>query len=249
MVSRACRGVLESHGGNRMETASPFRYDAIVLGTGQAGKPLAVALAEAGWRTAIVERGPVGGTCINVGCTPTKTVIASARAAHLARRAAEYGVHAGPVGIDLAAVKHRKDSIVERFRSGNEKRLSGTGNLDLIRGSARFSGERTVEVTAADGSKRSLRSDRIFLNVGCRPAFPEVEGLAGVAPLDSTSILDLEEVPEKLAVLGGGYVGVEFGQAFRRFGSEVTIVQRGPAILAREDPEVASAVAEILAED
>jgi pyruvate/2-oxoglutarate dehydrogenase complex dihydrolipoamide dehydrogenase (E3) component len=232
-----------------METASPFRYEAIVLGTGQGGKPLAVALAEAGWRTAIVERGPVGGTCVNVGCTPTKTVIASARIAHLSRRAAEYGLRGGAVGVDLAAVKRRKDSIVEQFRGGNEKRLTGTKGLDLVLGVARFSGPRTVEVTAADGSKRSLASERIFVNVGCRPAVPRVAGLQDVDPLDSSSILDLEEIPEKLVVLGGGYVGVEFGQAFRRFGSEVAIVQRGPALLAREDPEVASAVATILAED
>jgi pyruvate/2-oxoglutarate dehydrogenase complex dihydrolipoamide dehydrogenase (E3) component len=232
-----------------METASPFRYDAIVLGTGQGGKPLAVALAEAGWRTAIVERGPVGGTCVNVGCTPTKTVIASARIAHLSRRASEYGVRAGAVGVDLAAVKRRKDAIVGQFRGGSEKRLTGTKDLDLIRAAARFSGPRTVEVTAADGSKRSLASERIFVNVGCRPAIPRIAGLPDVDPLDSSSILDLEEIPEKLVVLGGGYVGVEFGQAFRRFGSEVTIVQRGSALLAREDPEISSAVATILAED
>src|SRR5262245_2393489 len=249
MVSRDRRPRPRAAGGNRMETARPFRFDAIVLGTGQAGKPLAAALAEAGWRTAIVERGPVGGTCINVGCTPTKTMVASARVAYLARRAADYGVRAGAVEIDLGAVRRRKDQVVESFREGNRRRLSEKPGLELILGEARFSGPGRVEVAAADGSPRSLESGKIFLNVGCRPASPRVEGLADLRPLDSTSILDLEEIPEMLAVLGGGYVGVEFGQMFRRFGSRVTIVHRGRALLGREDVDVARAVAELLAED
>jgi len=233
-----------------VETASPFRYDAIVLGTGQAGKPLAVDLARAGWRTAIVERGPVGGTCINVGCTPTKTLVASARVAHLTGRAGDYGiVTAGRGKADLAAVKRRKDGVVESFRERNVRRLTGTPNLDLVLGSARFTGPGTIEVSARDGSKRALASGRIFVNVGCRPAVPATAGLDAVPFLDSSSMLDLEEVPAKLLVLGGGYVGVEYGQMFRRFGSDVTIVQRARALLSREDTDVTDAVAAILRED
>jgi pyruvate/2-oxoglutarate dehydrogenase complex dihydrolipoamide dehydrogenase (E3) component len=232
-----------------MESTAPVRYDAIVLGTGQAGKPLATDLAAAGWRTAIVERGPVGGTCVNVGCTPTKTMVASARVAYLSRRAGEYGVRAGSIGVDLSAVKRRKDGVVESFRSGSQTRLSETGSLDVILGSARLTGPKRVEIVLHDGATRSLESDRIFLNVGCRPARPSIDGLSSVSPLDSSSILDLEDVPGRLLVIGGGYVGVEFAQMFRRFGSEVTLVHRGRALLAREDAEVAEAVAGILAED
>ncbi|HSR24123.1 MAG TPA: mercuric reductase, partial [Candidatus Eisenbacteria bacterium] len=224
-------------------------YDAIVIGSGQGGGPLAGALAGAGWRTAIVEREHVGGTCINEGCTPTKTMVASARVAYLARRAADYGVRAGPVSVDMARVRQRKRDIVESFRDGGERRLTGAGGLDLLMGRAVFTGPDSVSVELLDGDRRSLRADTIVVNTGARPAVPQLDGLDRVPTLDSTSIMELDVVPERLLVLGGGYVGLEFGQMFRRFGAEVTIVQRGPALLAREDPDVADAVAAILRED
>ncbi len=224
-------------------------YDAILIGSGQAGKPLASAFARAGRKTALVERAHVGGTCINVGCTPTKTMVASARLAYLARRAADYGVHLGDVRVDMAEVRRRKQSVVESFRDGSRKRLESTENLDLIFGEARFEGPRAVTVRLRDGGARRLEAGKIFINTGCRPTNPRVEGLDKVPTLDSSSIMDLDKTPEHLLVMGGGYIGLEFGQMFRRFGSRVTIVQRGRQLLPREDPDVAEEVARILRED
>ncbi len=224
-------------------------FDAVVLGTGQAGKPLAVALAGAGHRTAIVERDDVGGSCINFGCTPTKTMVASARVAHLARRAGDYGVRVGQVSVDLARVRERKRSIVASFRGGVEQSIDRTDGLELLRGHGRLTGERSVEVALDDGGVRRLEAPRIFLNTGTRARVPPVEGLVGVPWLDSARIMELAEVPRRLLVLGGGYIGLEFGQMFRRFGSEVTVVQRGDQLLVREDADVAEAVLEILEED
>ena len=225
-------------------------YDAIVLGAGQAGGPLGTALARAGWKTALVEREHVGGTCINEGCTPTKTMVASARVAYLARRAADFGVQVGPVGIDMLRVRQRKRDIVASFRNGSQRRIETTDGVDLIFGEARFSGPLAVEVRLnAGGSRRLVASRCVFINTGDRPSRPPLPGLDQVPTLDSTSIMELDEVPEHLLVLGGGYVGLEFGQMFRRFGSQVTIVQRGPQLLAREDADVADAVAAILRED
>ena len=223
------------------------RYDAVVIGAGQGGGPLASALARAGRRTALIEREHVGGTCINVGCTPTKTMVASARVAYLARRATEYGVRAGPVRIDLAAVRERKREIVNDFRAGSEQRIAETPGLDLLRGEARFTGEKRLTVAGKDGS--DLAAGLIVIDVGTRPALPRLPGIDRVPALDSTSIMELDTVPRHLLILGGGYVGLEFAQMFRRFGSEVTVVQRGPALLSREDEDVAEAVAEILRED
>ncbi len=220
------------------------RYDAIVIGAGQGGGPLATALARAGRRTLLIERAHVGGTCVNEGCTPTKTMVASARVAYLARRGREYGVVTGDVKVDLARVRERKRSIVESFRSGSQRRLESTPCLDLRFGEARFTGERTV---AVDG--RTVSAELVFVNTGARPAQPEVPGLADLAPLDSTSIMELDSVPEHLVVLGGGYIGIEFGQMFRRFGSRVTVVQRGPQLLPLEDEDIAGAVLGILRED
>jgi pyruvate/2-oxoglutarate dehydrogenase complex dihydrolipoamide dehydrogenase (E3) component len=222
----------------------PEQYDALVIGAGQAGGPLAEALARAGRRTALVEREHVGGTCVNEGCTPTKTMVASGRVAYLARRGAEYGVETGKVGIDLARVRERKRAIVKSFREGNERRLRATAGLDLVCGEARFVAPRTVTV---DG--RNLTADQVFINVGCRPAAPDIEGIERVAPLDSTSIMELDRVPEHLLVVGGGYIGLEFAQMFRRFGSRVTIVQRGKQLLPLEDEDIAGAVLEILEQD
>jgi pyruvate/2-oxoglutarate dehydrogenase complex dihydrolipoamide dehydrogenase (E3) component len=225
------------------------KYDAIIIGSGQAGTPLSTALANNGWKTALVEREHIGGTCINEGCTPTKTMVASARVAYLARRAADYGVHTGPVSVDMARVRERKRDIVASFRGGNERRIQNAEALYLLRGQARFTGPRTVEVQLNAGGSRSLEADIIFINTGARPQRPVLSGLETVPYLDSTSIMELDQVPEHLLIIGGGYVGLEFGQMFRRFGSQVTIVQRGEQLLAREDPDVAEEVTGILRQD
>lgn len=227
---------------------SALRYDAIIIGSGQGGTPLARALAGAGWKTALVERKHVGGTCINEGCTPTKTMIASARIAYLARRASDYGVDAGPVSVDMRAVRRRKQAIVDGWRANGERRLR-QANVDLHMGEARFLGPRMLEVTLLAGGTRVLEAEKIFINTGAVPAVPPVKGLDGVPFLDSTGIMELDEIPKHLLVLGGGYVAVEFGQMFRRFGSDVTMVQRHDRLLTREDADVADALATILRED
>jgi len=223
-------------------------YDAVVIGSGQGGNPLARALAQSGRRTALIEREHVGGTCINEGCTPTKTMIASARVAYLDRRSAEYGIAEDPVTVDMIRVRQRKRDIVESFRNGGEQRLEKAG-VDLIRGEASFAAPKELEVRLSEGGTSRLSADAVFINVGARPAAPPIEGLDSVPTLNSTTILELDEVPEHLLVLGGGYVGLEFAQMFRRFGSEVTIVQRGPQLLSREDADVAGAVAKVLRDD
>ena len=226
------------------------RYDAIVVGAGQGGGPLAAALAQAGRRTLIVERAHAGGTCVNEGCTPTKTMIASGRVAYLARRGDDYGVRTGAVRVDMARVRERKRAIVDSFRAGSERRLREQDGLDYVMGEARFTGPRALEVRPNDGSAPfAVGAEVVVLNVGTRPAPPPVPGLAGVGALDSTTIMELGETPDHLIVLGGGYVGLEFGQMFCRFGSRVTVVQRGPQLLGREDPDIAGAVAAILRED
>jgi pyruvate/2-oxoglutarate dehydrogenase complex dihydrolipoamide dehydrogenase (E3) component len=223
-------------------------YDALILGAGQGGGPLASALAQSRSRIALIEREHVGGTCINTGCTPTKTMIASARAAYLARRTGDYGVESGPVRVDMAAVRRRKRALVASFRSGSERRIEETPGLDLIRGEARFTGPKSLRVDFPDG-RLDITAEQIFLDVGTRPSPPGLPGLDRVAALDSTSIMELDAVPEHLLVLGGGYVGLEFSQMFRRFGSRVTVVHRGEHLLGREDDDVAGAVARILRED
>jgi pyruvate/2-oxoglutarate dehydrogenase complex dihydrolipoamide dehydrogenase (E3) component len=224
-------------------------YDAIVIGAGQGGVPLAKTLAQAGRRTALVEREHVGGTCYNEGCTPTKTMVASAKVAYFERRSGDYGVQNGPVTVDMVAVRQRKRDIVDNFRNGGERRIQDTEGLDLLKGEARFTGPEELEVRLNGGDELRLTAENIFINVGARPANPPVEGLDSVPTLNSTTIMELDEVPEHLLVLGGGYVGLEFAQMFRRFGSEVTVVQRGRQLLSREDADVAEAVAEILRED
>jgi pyruvate/2-oxoglutarate dehydrogenase complex dihydrolipoamide dehydrogenase (E3) component len=223
-------------------------YDAVVIGSGQGGNPLARALAQSGRTTALVEREHVGGTCINEGCTPTKTMIASARVAYLDRRSADYGIADGRVTVDMIRVRQRKREIVKSFRGGGERRLEKAG-VDLIRGEASFAGPKELEVRLSEGGTSRLAADAVFINVGARPSVPPIEGLDGIPTLNSTTVMELDEVPEHLLVLGGGYVGLEFAQMFRRFGSEVTIVQRGPQLLSREDADVAEALSEILRED
>ena len=224
-------------------------YDAVVIGSGQGGNPLAVAFANAGHKTAVIEREHVGGTCINEGCTPTKTMVASAKVAYFDRRSTDYGVADGPVILDMPRVRQRKRDMVDSFRRSNEERLEEADNLDLLMGEARFTGPKELEIRLDDGERVHLTAERVFINVGARPGGVPVEGIDTVLALNSTTIMELDEVPEHLLVLGGGYVGVEFAQMFRRFGSEVTIVQRGQQLLAREDPDIAEAVAEILRED
>jgi pyruvate/2-oxoglutarate dehydrogenase complex dihydrolipoamide dehydrogenase (E3) component len=224
-------------------------YDAIIIGAGQAGTPLAIALAEAGRKIAVVESQHVGGTCINVGCTPTKTMVASARIAYLARRAADYGIRCGPVGVDMGQVYRRKQAIVDEFRTGLEHRLEEAKNIELIYREARFTGPKVVEAKLTAGGTRTLTADNIFINTGARPARPRMAGLDSVRALDSTSIMELQKLPEHLLVLGGGYVGLEFGQMFRRFGSAVTLVQHGKQLMGREDPDVALEVCKLLQAD
>jgi pyruvate/2-oxoglutarate dehydrogenase complex dihydrolipoamide dehydrogenase (E3) component len=208
-----------------------------------------MALADAGRKTALVERQHVGGTCINVGCTPTKTMVASARMAYLARRATDFGVHCEAVSVDMAQVRQRKQTIVETFRAGEVRRLGNAKNVELVYGEARFTGPKAVEVRLNAGGTRTLTADNIFINTGARPGRPRITGLDSVKALDSTSIMELQEVPGHLLILGGGYVGLEFGQMFRRFGSAVTIVQQGKQLLGREDPDVAGEILKLLQAD
>ncbi len=191
----------------------------------------------------------MGGTCVVRGCTPTKTMWASARVAHLARRAGDYGVETGGVEVDMAAVRQRKRDIVDDWVEGGREGLERQDGLELIFGDARFVGEREIEVATAEGGRRRLAADRIFLNTGARPLVPPIDGLDEVDHLDSTSVMELGEVPDHLLVLGGGFIGLEFGQMFRRFGADVTVVDRGDRLASREDEDVAEALEEILEED
>ncbi|MCG0286915.1 mercuric reductase [Streptomyces sp. PSAA01] len=223
-------------------------YDVMVIGTSQGGRFLPIDLAKAGRKVALVERGHLGGVCVNSGCTPTKTMVASARVAHQARRGAEYGVRTGPVSVDLAAVRERKRAMVAGARENYASRLSQAG-LDLVEGEARFTGPKTVEIALPDGGTREIGASVIVIDTGTRPRQLTISGAQSVPVLDSTSIMELGELPEHLIILGGGYIGLEFGQMFRRFGSEVTIVQTGPRLLMREDEDVADEVATLLRDD
>jgi pyruvate/2-oxoglutarate dehydrogenase complex dihydrolipoamide dehydrogenase (E3) component len=217
-------------------------YDAIIIGAGQAGPSLALRLAGAGQNVAIIERSLVGGTCVNKGCTPTKAMVASAYAAHTARRGGDYGFSiGGEVRVDLASVKARKDAIVARSRTGLEKALAESASCTLYRGHARFTSERTVSV----GAER-LTAERIFINVGGRAVRPAMRGIDEVRTLTNSSILDLDVLPEHLVVVGGSYVGLEFAQVFRRFGSAVTVVEMGPRLILHEDEDISEAVRDIL---
>ena len=221
------------------------RYDAIIIGTGQAGPSLAERLSKTGMHVSVIERGHFGGTCVNNGCTPTKTLIASAYVARLAKRAVEYGVEVGPVRVDMARVKARKDAVVESSRTSLEKWLRGLANVSVYRGEARFVKAHTVTVGAD-----TLTAERIFINVGARPYVPDLPGVRQVPYLTNESMMDVDYLPEHLLVIGGSYVGLEFGQMYRRFGSRVTVIEMGPRLIGREDPEVSQAIRDILvAED
>ena len=222
------------------------RFDAIIIGAGQAGGPLSTALGESGMKTAIIERSHAGGTCVNAGCTPTKTMIASARVAHLVGRAADFGVDVASATIDLNVVRQRKRAIVESFRSGSEAGIRAGKNVELIYGEARFTSPSSVSVAVADEVDREMTAPTIVINAGGRPRRLEVPGLDETGPLTSTSIMELGEVPGRLLIVGAGAIGLEFGQMFRRFGSEVTILSRGPRVLSREDEDVSDAISEIL---
>lgn len=210
------------------------KYDAILIGSGQAGNPLSQKLADHEWTVALIEKAELGGTCVNTGCTPTKTMVASAQVAHYARHAGQWGVNTGKVSVDLPKVVARKNQIVNQWRSGIERKVRDrTKNLRLYRGQAQFTGPHSIRV-----GDEVLESERIFINSGTRPSIPSLEGLNRVDYLTNASILELREIPEHLLVLGGGYVGLEFGQMFRRFGSQVTIIHQGDHILPREDADV-----------
>jgi pyruvate/2-oxoglutarate dehydrogenase complex dihydrolipoamide dehydrogenase (E3) component len=212
-----------------------MKYDAIVIGSGQAGNPLAHRLADLGWKVALVEESHLGGTCINTGCTPTKTLVHRAQVAHYARNAARWGVRAENVGVDLPEILAQKDRVVETFRSGQLQQVEQRPTLRLFSGHARFVAPHRVEVGG-----ESLESERIFLDTGARPVIPPIPGLKDSGYLTNETIMELTRLPEHLIVLGGGYIGLEFGQMFRRFGSRVTMLQRGGQIVPREDPEVAA---------
>jgi pyruvate/2-oxoglutarate dehydrogenase complex dihydrolipoamide dehydrogenase (E3) component len=220
-------------------------YDAIIIGTGQAGPALARRLVAAGWKVAIIERKLFGGTCVNTGCTPTKTLIASAYAAHVARRAADYGVTiAGAVGVDMRAVKARKDAVVAPSRNGVERSLKTLQGCTVYEGHARFVGPKRVRV-----GDEVIEADKIFINVGARALVPPIPGLDRTPYLTNSSMMDVDFLPAHLLVLGGSYIGLEFGQMYRRFGSEVTVIELGPRLIAREDEDVSQAIANFLAEE
>jgi pyruvate/2-oxoglutarate dehydrogenase complex dihydrolipoamide dehydrogenase (E3) component len=217
-------------------------YDAIIIGTGQAGPSLALRLAGVGMKVAIAERKSIGGTCVNTGCTPTKALVASAYAAQIARRAAEFGVAiAGDIGVDMKRVKTRKDAIVEQSRNGLTTALENADRCTLYRGHARFVSPREVEV----GAER-LRAERIFVNVGGRALVPPMPGIEQVPYLTNSSMMEVDFLPRHLVIIGGSYVGLEFGQMYRRFGSEVTIVEMAPRLVAREDEDVSAAIMQIV---
>lgn len=219
-------------------SAMPKKFDAIVIGCGQAGPSLAGRLSAAGMSVALVERKLVGGTCVNTGCMPTKAMVASAYAAHLARRAADYGVTlSGPVGVDMKAIKARKDKVSNDARKGLEEWIASMPGCTLFRGHARFEDPHTVRV-----GEELLAADRIFLNVGGRASVPELPGIRDISFLTNSSIMDLDVLPEHLVVVGGSYISLEFAQMFRRFGSEVTVIERAPRLIGREDEDVSSTI-------
>lgn len=225
------------------------QYDAIVIGAGQAGGPLAKKLALAGKKTALIEKRWIGGTCVNDGCTPTKTMVASAKMAYMADNSVPLGVKIKGFSVDMAKIKKRKDAIVHQFRNGSQKGLEATKNLDVIFGEATFTGDKTISVKLNSGRIKEFNADLFFINTGAKPFIPEIDGLNDINYLTSTTIMDLDKVPEHLLVIGGNYIGLEFGQMFSRFGSKVTIVEKSGRIVSREDEDVSEELTKILQEE
>ena len=224
-------------------------FDAIIIGSGQAGTPLAKKLATAGMKTALIEKRLIGGTCINDGCTPTKAMIASARMAYTARKSSRLGIHVLNVSVDLPAIVQRKDSIVSKFRNGSLEGLQKVKNLEVIFGNAQFTGVKKLSVLKDDGSEEALSADLIFINTGTSPTIAPIPGLQDIPYFTSTSILALTVVPEHLLIVGGGYVGLEFGQMFNRFGSKVTLLDKNENLLKREDRDIADCLCNILKDE
>jgi len=225
------------------------QYDAIVIGSGQAGGPLAKKLALAGKKTALIEKRWIGGTCVNDGCTPTKTMVASAKMAYMADNSEVLGVKIKGFSVDMAKIKKRKDAIVHQFRDSSRKGLEATKNLDVIFGEAAFTGDKAISVKLKSGRIKEFGADLFFINTGAKTFIPDIEGLAEIDYLTSTTILDLDKVPEHLLIIGGNYIGLEFGQMFRRFGSRVTIIEKSGRIVSREDEDVSAALTKILQEE
>jgi len=219
-----------------------MKYDAIIIGSGQAGNPLSYRFAEVGWQVALIEKAHVGGTCINTGCTPTKTMVHRAQIAHYAKNATRWGVRAENVKADLATIVAQKDTVVASFRGGIQKKIGLHPNIRLYQGLAQFTNAHQVRV-----GETLLESDKIFINTGGHPNIPDMPGLDPAIVLTNESLMELKELPEHLIILGGGYIGLEFGQMFRRFGSKVTIVHNQAQIVPREDPEIAAELQKILA--
>jgi pyruvate/2-oxoglutarate dehydrogenase complex dihydrolipoamide dehydrogenase (E3) component len=225
-------------------------FDAVVIGTGQGGSPLAVRLAQSGRRTAVIERHLFGGTCVNVGCTPTKTYVASARAAHVARHAAEYGVMLeGEVRVDMARVKARKEEVIGQSRNGIEKWLRTTPDVTVFTGHGRFTGPHSIRVDGHDGQQHDLQADAVFINTGTRPAIPQIDGIERIPYLTNSTLLELTEVPAHLVIVGASYIALEFAQMFRRFGSRVTVLVRGKRVLSREDADFALSIQKVLTKE
>lgn len=224
-------------------------YDAVVIGSGQAGSPLSKKLAKAGKKTALIEKRWIGGTCVNDGCTPTKAMVASAKAAYLAKRCDNLGVHIDSYHIDMKQVNKRKNEIVLNSRNGSQKAIEKTDNLDLYFGEAAFIGPKTLRIKLNEGGEEEIEADLIFLNTGCKPTIPEIDGLDDIGYLTSTTILDLDYIPEHLLIIGGNYVALEFAQMFHRFGSKVSVLERGKRIMAKEDEDVSDELHKILAEE
>jgi len=223
-------------------------FEAIIIGAGQAGVPLAKQLAGAGWKTALIEKRAVGGTCINDGCTPTKTMVASARVAYLAGKSQEYGLEIPSFSLNFKQVMDRKDDVVKQFRGGSESGIKKTENLTLIYGVASFTGPKTLTIES-EGTSRELSAKYIFINTGASAIIPDIEGVHDIPYLTNTSILELEDLPEHLLIVGAGYVSLEFGQMFRRFGANVTIIEHGDRLLAKEDTDVCESISEILEQE
>ncbi|MFP4091026.1 MAG: mercuric reductase [Cyclobacteriaceae bacterium] len=222
------------------------KYDAIIIGAGQGGSPLASTFAGKGKKTALIEKNAIGGTCINTGCTPTKALIASAAAAHQVRHAVKYGVHARSPEVNIQEVMNRKDEIVEMFREGSESSMEDTENLDVIYGTASFSDKKTLQVQLNDGGTETISGELIFIDTGSHTMVPPMEGADQVKFYDNQSIMEIEELPKHLMIIGGGYIGLEFGQMFRRFGSDVSIFEHRDRLVSTEDEDVSDEIANIL---